>query len=268
MFWKTNCKCDDKWNFWFKKRKNFVNVSQTKQKKSIKTRNSIVAKNLINISNNNQFIHELLNLKTKINFIKQSYVIQHELSTLNVVLSRSKFLNDKTQYCYDVHELKYHLIDFWKQHREMIIVFYAVNFEKFDVILNISMLIDNFIILNSTTTSWRFNVNNFKLTIEKSKNFAKSFQKKSILFVLICANVDESTQNNIQILKVSKQVKNFKSTFDDKMTEILIDDKNAHHAIDLIKNKKSSFMLLYNLFQKKTDKIATLYWKCFNKKMN
>ena len=132
-------------------------------------------------------------MKTKINFIKQSYVIQHELSTLNVVLSRSRFLNDKAQYCYDVHELKYHLIDFWKQHREIIILFYAMNFEKFNVILNMSMLIDNFIILNSITINWRFNVNKFKLTIEKSKNFAKNFQKKSIVFVLICANVDKST---------------------------------------------------------------------------
>ena len=153
MFWIKNCKCDNKWNFWFKKLENFANVSQTKQKKLIKTRDLIVAKNWINFSNINQFIRELLNLKTKINLIKQSYVIQHELSTLNVVLSRSKFLNDKTQYCYDVYELKYHLIDFWKQHREIIILFYAMNFEKFDVILNMSMLIDNFIILNSTTSN-------------------------------------------------------------------------------------------------------------------
>ena len=170
------------------------------------------------------------------------------MSTLNVVLSRSKFLNDKTQYCYNVHELKYHLIDFWKQYREIIILFYAMNFEKFNVILNMSMLIDNFIILNLTTTNWRFNVNNFKLTIEKSKNFAKSFQKKSIVFVLICANVDELTQNNIQILKISKQIKNFKSTFNDKIIEILFNDKNVHYVIDLIKNKKSSLMFLYNLF--------------------
>ena len=94
-----------------------------------------------------------MNLKTKINLIKQSYVIQHELSTINVVLSRSKFLNDKTQYCYDVYELKYYLIDFLKQHREIIILFCAINFEKFDVILNMSMLIDNFIVLNSITTN-------------------------------------------------------------------------------------------------------------------
>ena len=183
-----------------------------------------------------------MNSKTKINLIKQSYVIQYELSTLNVVLSRSKFLNNKTQYCYDVHELKYHLIDFWKQHRKIIILFYAVNFENFDIILNISMLIDNFIVLNSTTTNWRFKVNNFKLILKTSKIFTKNLKKKLVVFVLICANVDKSTSNQFQILKIFKQIKDFESIFDDKMIEILIDDKNVHDVIDLIKkNRRSCF---------------------------
>ena len=172
-----------------------ANVSQAKQKKFIKARDLIVAKNWINFSNINQFIHELLNLKTKINLIKQLYVIQHELSIINVVLSRSNFLNNKPQYCYNVYKLKYYLIDFWKQHREITILFYAMNFENFNIILNMSMLIDNFIVLNSTTTNWRFNVNNFKLILKTSKNFAKNFQKKFVVFALICANVDESTSN-------------------------------------------------------------------------
>ena len=116
----------------------------------------------------------------------------------------------------------------------MTTLFYAVDFEEFDVILSMSMLTDNSIILNSTTTSWRFNVNSFKLTIEKSKNFAKNLQKKPTVFALICADVDKSTQNNIQVLEVSKQIKNFKSTFDDKMTEILADDKGAHHACKIL----------------------------------
>ena len=191
----------------------------------------------------------------KINFIKQSYVIQHELPALSVVLSRSEFLNGKAQYCYDAHELKYHLIDFWGQHREVTTLFYAVNFEGLDVILGMSMLIDNSIILDPAAASWRFNVNSFKLTIEGSKNFAKSLQKKSAVFALICADVDEPAQDNIQVLKVSKQVKNFKPTFDDKMAEILADDKGAHHAIDLIEGKEPPFMFLYNLFQKKLTEL-------------
>ena len=137
----------------------------------------------------------------------------------------------------------------------MITLFYAVDFEEFDVILSMSMLTDNSIILNSAAASWRFNVNSFKLTIEGSKDFAKSLQKKPTVFALVCAGVGESAQDNIQVLEVSKQIKNFKSTFDDKMAEILIDDKGAHHAIDLIEGKESPFMSLYNLFQKKLTEL-------------
>ena len=75
------------------------------------------------------------------------------------------------------------------------------------------------------------------MILKKSKIFAKSFQKKSIVFVLICANVDKSTLNQIQILKISKQIKNFKSTFDNKIIKILIDDKNVYYVIDLIEKK-------------------------------
>ena len=39
------------------------------------------------------------------------------------------------------------------------------------------------------------------------------------------------------------------------MTEILINDKDVYYVINLIKKQKSSFMFLYNLFQKKLTKL-------------
>ena len=84
--------------------------------------------------------------------------------------------------------------------------------------------------------------------MKTSKNFTKSFQKKLVVFALICANVDKSTLNQFQILKVFKQIKNFESIFNDKMIEILVDDKDVHYIIDLIEKQKSSFIFLYNLF--------------------
>ena len=50
------------------------------------------------------------------------------------------------------------------------------------------------------------------------------------------------------ILKISKKVKNFEEQFDDKKIDILFEQKNNYYAIDLIKNKKLLFMILYNLF--------------------
>ena len=39
------------------------------------------------------------------------------------------------------------------------------------------------------------------------------------------------------------------------MIEILIDNKDVHYVINLIKKQKSLFMFLYNLFQKKLTKL-------------
>ena len=90
--------------------------------------------------------------------------------------------------------------------------------------------------------------------MKTSKNFAKNFQKKFVVFVLICANVNKLTSNQFQILKIFKQIKNFESIFDDKMIEILIDDKDVHHAINLIKKNRRSYFCTI-CFKKKLTKL-------------
>ena len=177
------------------------------------------------------------------------------LSAKNVVLSTSRFLNDETQYCYNTHKLIYNLIDFWKQHRKIITLFYAVNFVDSDVIFDMSMLHDEIILVDSTKTNWRFKINSKRLTLENSKEFAKSLINQHIVYTLICVDVNKSTQKNFTILKISKKVKNFEKQFDDKKTDILLKQKNNYYTIDLIENKKSSFMTLYNLFQTKLTEL-------------
>ena len=59
-----------------------------------------------------------------------------------VDLSLSSFLNDQDCYCYDAFELIYNIINSWGQHKKCIILFYNVNFEKSNVIFDISMLIN------------------------------------------------------------------------------------------------------------------------------
>ena len=128
-------------------------------------------------------------------------------------------------------------------------MFYIVNFENFNVIFDILMLIDEFIIVNSVKIIWRFKINVKNLIIEKFKDFAKNFNNKKLVFVLICVDVDKVTIiNNFVISTVFKQIKKYLKQFDDKKTELLFKQKNNYYTIDLIKNQKSSFMTLYNLF--------------------
>ena len=83
-----------------------------------------------------------IDFEAKINLIDQVYVIQWKLKSVIIDLSLSKFLNDQNRYCYDAFELIYNIIDFWKQHRECTTLFYDVDFEKSNVIFDMSMLTD------------------------------------------------------------------------------------------------------------------------------
>ena len=49
-------------------------------------------------------------------------------------------------------------------------------------------------------------------------------------------------------------MKNYKKFFDNEKIEILSEYHNENYVIDLIKDKKSSFMFLYNLTQNKLTK--------------
>ena len=56
-------------------------------------------------------------------------------------------------------------------------------------------------------------------------------------------------------LCVSKQIKDYKKFFDNKKIEVSSEQYDEDHVIDLIKNKKSSFMFLYNLSQNELAKL-------------
>ena len=94
------------------------------------------------------------------------------------------------------------------------------------------------------------------MTIEKPKNFAKSLNNKKIIFVLICVDIDKITITNDFIVSIiSKQLNEYLKQFDNKIAKILIKQKNTYYTINLIKNQKFSFIILYNLFQKKLVKL-------------
>ena len=71
----------------------------------------------------------------------------------------------------------------------------------------------------------------------------------------MCAKIEkQSKKQKFKITKVSKQLKNLKSQFDDIKTNILFELNRNDHAIDLKKSEKSSFMSLYNLSQNELAK--------------
>ena len=87
------------------------------------------------------------------------------------------------------------------------------------------------------------------MIIKKFKDFAKNLNNKKIVFALICVDVSRVTiTNNFVILIVFKQIKKYSKQFDDKKVKLLFKQKNNYYTINLIKNQKFSFIILYNLF--------------------
>ena len=56
-------------------------------------------------------------------------------------------------------------------------------------------------------------------------------------------------ENKSKSSELFKDYLYLKKMFDNELAKMLFEQNYKDHVIDLIKNKKSSYMLLYNLFQ-------------------
>ena len=82
----------------------------------------------------------------------------------------------------------------------------------------------------------------------KLKQFAKILQKSFIVYVFVVANVTTTLENESKLFEFFEKYLYLKKMFDNKLTRMLSEQNYKNHVIDLIKNKKFSYMSLYNLF--------------------
>ena len=61
-------------------------------------------------------------------------------------------------------------------------------------------------------------------------------------------------------------MKDYKELFDNEKIEMLFEQHDENHVINLIKNKKSSFMFLYNLAQNQSTKLRRYFNDILTKK--
>ncbi len=100
-----------------------------------------------------------MNIDVKINVISQRFIIEQNMSLLNVDLSRFIWMNDQSVYCYDVYKMCYRLRDSWDIEKKDISIFYAI--DKKESLLVLSMLSMQFkrIRIDMIARTWCFNVN-------------------------------------------------------------------------------------------------------------
>ena len=73
-------------------------------------------------------------------------------------------------------------------------------------------------------------------------------QKQFIVYIFIVADVTTTFKNKSKSSEFSENYLYLKKMFDNELTKMLFKQNYKNHVIDLIKNKKSSYILLYNLF--------------------
>ena len=73
-------------------------------------------------------------------------------------------------------------------------------------------------------------------------------QKQFIVYIFIVANVTTTFENKLKLFELFEDYLYLKKMFDNELTKMLFEQNYENHVIDLIENKKPSYMLLYNLF--------------------
>ena len=75
------------------------------------------------------------------------------------------------------------------------------------------------------------------------------------MYVLVVANVTTTLENKLKLFELSEDYLYLKKMFDNELARILFKQNYENYVIDLIKNKKFLYMLLYNLFQIELTKL-------------
>ena len=73
-------------------------------------------------------------------------------------------------------------------------------------------------------------------------------QKQFIIYAFVVANVTTTFENKLKSPKFLKSYLYLKKIFDNELARILFEQNYKNYIIDLIENKKSLYISLYNLF--------------------
>ncbi len=100
-----------------------------------------------------------MNINVEMNVISQCFIIEQDMSLLNVDFSRFIWMNDQNVYCYNVYKMCYWLRDSWDIEKKDISIFYAINKKESFLILKMLSMQFKCIWINMIARTWCFNVN-------------------------------------------------------------------------------------------------------------
>ncbi len=100
-----------------------------------------------------------MNIDVEMNVISQRFIIEQNMSLLNVDFLRFIWMNNQSVYCYDVYKMYYWLRDSWNIEKKDISIFYAINKKESSLILSMLSMQFKRIWINMIARTWCFDVN-------------------------------------------------------------------------------------------------------------
>ncbi len=202
-----------------------------------------------------------MNIDVEMNVISQRFVIEQNMSLLNVDLSRSIWMNDQSVYCYDVYKMCYRLRDSWDIKKKDISIFYAIDKKESSLILSMSNMQFERIWIDMIARTWRFDVNEHAFELFFAQAFAKALQDESTVYALVMINVVKESivehqvkamnnvtsriTNALETQTLLVELKEYEDVFSTESVDKLLLHEDHDHAIEI--TAELLYKSLYNL---------------------
>ena len=247
------CDCSDT----VKKQKSLVEISTLMQQKTkIEMQISIIIEDTVIIKSKSTLIWVLLNTDIKANVISQHFIMQTEMKSLNSELFHSVLLNEQHHYCYSTFSVTYQLKDSWDQMCNYEYIFYDLDKNESELILNLSALEKKQIKIDCEMWEWCFRIELQSLSLkESSEDFEQSLRKESMICALLWVQsvfISVHLQNIKLMSAISVSYSDYVDVFLKKEVSQLFTHEKHDYVIE-INEKESSHKSLYNLFKMKLN---------------
>jgi len=148
-----------------------------KQRTKVKNKLSILTKVIITVKTDWMKKTFFLNTEVQSNVISQCFTVVSEIIKLNMKKLQFLLLNDHSSYCYDTYFVQYHLKDDWEQKCDCEHVFYIMNKNRSELILNLFTLKKKNFHINCELMIWCFEITLWMFILEDVESFEETINK-------------------------------------------------------------------------------------------
>jgi len=245
-----------------KKREHLIEISTLmKQKTKVKSKSSILIKVIIAVKTDWVKKTFFLNTEAQLNVISQCFTVINEMIKLNMKISQFLFLNDHSSYCYDAYLVQYYLKDDWKQKCNCEHVFYVMNKNEFELILNLFTLKKKNIHIDCELMIWCFEIDLWMFIFKDVESFEETTDR--LVTYIFFWFVFKVKTVHIQNINVTFVIFSVYAEYENVFFKVEVKCLSAHEKHDYVintNNKNSSYKSLYNL----SDKKLQILWSYLN----